>query len=226
MKVSVYNIFLISASIFFILSGCNQNNVSVKKDVFSQKRIEKYFLQGQPKTILTLNMDSSFNYISIDKSLPTRNLYFSSKGEWRKTNGEIILTSIGDSMGNDSVVTKRMASTDSISTIFRFYDINKDSVGFMYVTYPDGRDYRLGSDFGDRIFEWIENMNRTQSLEFHFFRYKSWKYFSDGKNYKISVYLTPVCVPDFFKNQKFIQKGDSLITNMDSTRAVFIKTVD
>lgn len=215
---------LILILIYSACLGCSDSG-DINETEFDLHDVKKhtYVLKGVPKTRLFLNDDGSFDYISIDRKNFPNDLFFKTSGLWRKKLDTVYLTSISDSLDIDSTSVTKMPGVDSSFSVIRFYDIFNDSIGFMYVTYPDGRDFNQGSDLGDRNFDWIENLEKTIYLEFHFVNYDNWKYYSDGKNYNLNVYLKPKFKSNVFKDEKYVLNGDTLTKVSNPSMYIFIK---
>lgn len=206
-----------------ICLGCSCDNKAETNVKLTSEAIKKYVLKGNPKTNLLIKDDGSFDYISIDRKNHPNDLFFRSSGVWEINGDTIYLTSLGDSLDRDTASVIKLPADDSSNSVIRFYDVFNDSIGFMYVTYPDGKDYKLGSDMGDRIFDWFENLKTIKHLEFHFVNYNSWKYYSDGKNYNLNVYLKPKFDPNIFKNEKYVLSGDTLVNISNPTKYLFVR---
>ena len=214
---------VILISMFCVCPGCSGSDKDQTKVNVNSGVINTYVLQGVPKTRLFLNDNGSFDYISIDRKNFPDDLFFKTSGRWRKKGDTVYLTSIVDNLDMDTASVVKLPAVDSAYSVIRFHDIYNDSIGFMYVTYPDGRDYNQGSDMGDRLFDWSSNLKKVAHLEFHFVNYERWKYYSDGKNYNLNVYLKPKFKSNVFKDEKYVLNGDTLTKVSNPSMYIFIK---
>lgn len=214
---------LILISLYHVFLGCSDSDrIETEMNELSGKT-HTYVLKGEPKTKLFLQDDGTFNYISIGRKYFPNDLFFKTSGRWQKIGDTIYLTSLEEYQDTDSTSIVKLPTTDSSYSLIRFYDIYNDSIGFMFVTYPDGRDYSQGADMGDRIFDWSENFKIVTYLEFHFVNYDNWKYYSDGKNYNLNVYLKPKFKLNVFKDEKFVLKGNTLTKALSPSTYIFLK---
>lgn len=207
--------------LFSFCGGCSNNKQEVAKD--SGVNIKMYVSIDDPKNTLSLNNNGTFIYTKISRKSEPNDLFYITTGIWKINGTEITLNSKEDSTYNLDPLVIKKPLMDSTFSIFRFYDILKDSVGFMYVTYPNSREYSQGSDMGDRIFDWTENMSSTEYLEFHFVNYASWRYSSEGRNYNFDVYLKPIYKASLFIDEKFFLEGDTLTRSSNFKKYVYLK---
>lgn len=215
--------FTILILLFLTCPNCSGDEKAKQNNEMNNTSAIIYVLQDEPKTRLILKKDGNFEYVNIDRKYFPNELYFRTTGKWRKDGEDIFLTSAVDSLEKDSALVSKKNAVDSSYSLFRFYDIYSDSVGFMYVTYPDGQKLSQGSDLRDGIYDWMSDSRKIRTLEFHFVNYESWKYFSDGKNYVVNVYLKPKLKTTIFNDKKFKLNGDTMKSTENFSNFFFIR---
>lgn len=207
--------------LFLICGGCSNSQQEIAKH--RGVNVKLFVSIDDPKITLSLDNNGTFIYTKISRKSDPNELFYITSGIWSINGTEISLNSKEDSTYNKDPLVIKKSLIDSTYSTFRFYDILKDSVGFMYVIYPNTRKYSQGSDMGDQIFDWIEDMSSNEYLEFHFVNYVSWRYSSEGRNYNFDVYLKPIYRANLFVDEKFLLKGDTLTRISNFRKYVYLK---
>jgi hypothetical protein len=191
--------FLIIVFLSMCLLGC-----LAKRDVSGS-----YSLKRFPKINIKLNSDSSFEYslVHINPYLHPFDhpevVFISTKGKWKSTGKRLIsLTSLKDSLIYPlAEISKTASSRDSVSNFF-FVDEQNDPVKILYVKMSDSS---VVSAFHRSLDSYSENLIKRDTLEFHFFGFKTLKFISGEKrNYNYTIKLRPIFRPSYF-NDKLIK---------------------
>jgi hypothetical protein len=191
--------FLITLFLLICLLGC-----STKRDISGT-----YSLKRFPKISIKLNSDSSFEYslVHINPYLHPFDHpevgFVSTKGKWKSAGKRMIsLNSQKDSLTYTlAEISKTANSPDSVSN-FVFVDEQNDPVKILYVAMSDSSIISL---FHGSLESHSENLIKRDTLEFHFFGFKIFKFISgEKKNYNYTIKLRPTFRPGYF-NDKLVK---------------------
>lgn len=182
----------------FLASACG-----VKNNIAGTYQLERF-----PKTILTINSDSTFEF---SKNHPNPYLhpsdhpdqyYWNTKGKWTMAGKKtLLLTSQTDTMIYPLVTINELPAENKDRSCFTFYDTYGDRVNVVYTKLSDNS--WVGRLHGTSPFFW-EDLTKKDTFEFHFYGYRPYTFISGKKvNLDYHIILKPEFQPGYFKGTRF-----------------------
>lgn len=198
---------LILVSLFLIIVSCK---------VQEQDIVGSYKLKHFPKTTLKINSDKTFEF---SQNNPNPYLhpydhedeyYVDTKGVWQfDGNKTVSLVSQNDTLVYPLAALHVEKAKDNNLSDFKFYDKYNDLVKILYVQYADSS---IVASFHKSMESFEEDLTKRDTLEFHFYGYRPYKFFRQEKeNRDYNITLKPEFQPGFFKGTKYKWRNKKLI---------------